>query len=163
MKSNLLSMLEGIFSHASRMAAFSAGIIIGTIKPTLPYIVVCFFAILLDSFSAYRLSRRVKEKHAVGDGKLKSVHIRKVFSDYLVICLLIVLCYYIDKEICTFVNDLYLANIVAAGFSLNQVLSILENESSCNSSRWAENLQTILVDKTSRHLGIDLKKTNKDT
>lgn len=140
--------------------AFLSGVVIGVIEPTLPYMIICFFALVLDMVSAWRLSVRVKEAHKAGDGKLKSLHIKKVFSDFMVICALIVLCYYIDKEIIVVIDNMYLANIVAAGFALNQVLSILENESSCNGATWARGMQKILVDKTNRHLGINLEQFN---
>lgn len=153
-----MNIINSILSHASRSIAFIAGAVIGVIEPAMPYMVICFFAIVLDMISAWRLSIRVKQKHNTGDGKLKSLHVRKVFLDFMVICALIVLCYYIDKEIIVVIENLYLANVVAAGFALNQVLSILENESSCNGATWAKGLQKILVDKTSRHLGINLTK-----
>lgn len=59
--------------------------------------------------------------------------------------------------------DMYLANITAGAFCMVQVLSILENESSCNEAKWAKALQKILIDKTKRHFDIDLSNlTNKE-
>ena len=51
--------------------------------------------------------------------------------------------------------DLYLANFISSGFCLVQLISILENESSCNDARWAKVLQKVLVNKAARHLEID--------
>ena len=62
--------------------------------------------------------------------------------------------------------ELYLANFISGGFCLVQLLSILENESSCNEAGWAKVLQKVLVNKAARHLDIsedDLKDlTGKD-
>lgn len=56
--------------------------------------------------------------------------------------------------------DMYLANIAAGAFCMVQVISILENESSCNDAKWGKVLQKILIDKTKRHLDIDLSYLN---
>lgn len=49
-----------------------------------------------------------------------------------------------------------LTKVAAGAICFWQLWSILENESSCNGSKWARMLQKILVDKTSRHFDIDL-------
>ena len=53
-------------------------------------------------------------------------------------------------------KDLYLANWTAIVICSIQLWSILENESSCNDSKWAGVLQKFLVDKAERHWDIDL-------
>lgn len=75
-----------------------------------------------------------------------------------------VLGWLIDTKMYPFV-DLYLANFISGGFCLVQLLSVLENESSCNTARWAKVLQKVLVNKAARHLDIseeDLKESNKE-
>ena len=70
--------------------------------------------------------------------------------------LCIVLAHHIDLTILAHLGGIHLSNYVAAIFCLTQIVSILENESSCNGSTWAKVLQKILADKTERHLNISL-------
>lgn len=53
-----------------------------------------------------------------------------------------------------------LTKIAAGAICFWQIWSILENESSCSDAKWAKIAQKILVDKTSRHLNIDLTDLN---
>ena len=42
--------------------------------------------------------------------------------------------------------------MIAFAFCMIQLVSVLENMSSCNNAKWAKLLQKILIDKTARHL-----------
>lgn len=53
-----------------------------------------------------------------------------------------------------------LTRISAALVCFWQTLSILENEATASDARWARIARRILVDKTGRHLGIDLGELN---
>lgn len=117
-------------------------------------VVVSTFAILLDFFSAIRLSRRVK-KAGRGNGKVTSEKGKKILSTMATIYPLIVFAYLLDLYVVTMV-DLYLENIVAGIFCFWNFWSILENESSANDARWAKVLQKILIDKAERHFDVDL-------
>ncbi|MCD8041505.1 MAG: phage holin family protein [Tannerellaceae bacterium] len=145
-----------MLTHFSRITVFVLGAGYALIRPTVPFILVCLFAILLDAISAWRLARRVKENHNANDGKFKSEYLRRIFSTFLMICLVVVLCHFIDRYVITFV-DMNLANVVSGAFCFVQLLSILENESSLNDASWAVQIQKILVDKAKRHFNIDFK------
>ena len=80
----------------------------------------------------------------------------KMIPDLLVIFLCILLADKIDGSLLPHWGGIHLSNYVAAIFCLTQVVSILENESSCNGSTWAIVMQKILADKTERHLDIDI-------
>lgn len=147
-----------MLNYLSRVFAAGVGMLWCWIEPTLPFALLCVFAVLLDCFSAWRLNRRVRNKYPNGgaDGKFKSSHASKMVGDLLVVWLCILLAGGVDVIILPHM-DLHLGNYVAAIFCLIELWSVLENESSCNGASWAVVMQKFLVDKTKRHLEIDLK------
>lgn len=148
-------VLRSAYDGISRTAIWIAGAVWGYIAPTIPFGAICLLAIALDCFTAYRLSKRVKAAHPnANDGKFKSSYARRMFTTLTVIYACIVLGYLIDVVIYPFVS-LALANWIAGGFCAVQLLSVLENESSCNGSSWARALQKILVNKAARHFDIN--------
>lgn len=148
-------ILRGASDGVSRTAIWVAGAAWGYLAPTVPFGAICLLAIALDCFTAYRLSKRVKAAHPhANDGKFKSSYARRMFTTLTVIYACIVLGYLIDSVIYPFVS-LELANWIAGGFCAVQLLSVLENESSCNGARWARALQKILADKAARHFDIN--------
>ena len=60
--------------------------------------------------------------------------------------------------------SLEVTKYVTALFCFIQLISILENESSCNEAWWARVLQKILSDKTKRHFDVDfdIEELNKE-
>lgn len=148
---------SNIFSNGTRFVCWIIGAIWGLLSPTIPFALICLFAIILDCISAWKLGRRVAKKHpqeAKNADKLKSEDASKMAYTLLIIYACTFLGWLIDKFMYPFV-DLYLANFISGGFCMVQLLSILENESSCNGARWAKVLQKVLVDKTARHLNVE--------
>lgn len=133
--------------------------IVAYIEPTIPYLMICTIAIIFDVVSAWDLGRRVKKAYPErkDEAKFTSSAASKVLTSMFRIYAVVFLAHIIDVHLITFV-DMYLANIVSAVFCVIQGTSILENISSCNGERWAKILQKVLIDKTSRHLDIELKK-----
>lgn len=135
------------------------GAVCTALAPTLPYIILCTFAVLADCLSAWMLSRRVKKAYPEEadreTGKFKSYHFGKTIWTLLCVYMLLIFAYFLDMYI---TSDLpFNALKLAAGAVIFwQGWSILENASSCNGAKWAKILQQIMVDKTERHLDIDL-------
>jgi len=126
------------------------------LKPTIPFVLICLFATILDCYSAYALSRRVRIKNPrANDGKFKSKYASKVFSTIIKAYALIALAYLIDTVIMP--SGMYLPNIVAGMFCFVQIWSFLENESSENSSKWAKVMQRIMVNKAERHFDVPIQ------
>lgn len=126
------------------------------IMPNVPFILIAFAFILADCISAYRLARRVKKKTGRSRAKMQSNKLWKAFLTALSSAVAIVLAFAIEKHILVMYTDLFLANWTAVVICAIQLWSILENESSCNESKWAGVLQKFLVDKAERHFDIDL-------
>lgn len=149
-----LCKMEKIITIVGKSMIWLLGAVWGYLQPTLPFAGICFFAIVLDCFTAWRLAQRIKIYHPElgSDGKFRSDKAKKIFSTLFVIYACIVLGYAIDTKICTGAS-LGVANWIAGGFCFVQLWSILENESSENGSTWAKVLQKIMVNKASRHIG----------
>lgn len=148
-------------SVISKYIFASFGALIGYLAPTGWLILACFLITLYDAYSAFQLSRRVKKLHPrKAQGKFKSMPAQKIWRRVLEVSVLIALAYFIEDKVLVMAN-FYLPYVAAGLFIFAQAWSILENMSSCNGSRWAKLLQTIMVDKTSRHFDIDPESLNK--
>ena len=77
-------------------------------------------------------------------------------KDFSVLVLAIFLATMVDTVILDFQNPLHLANYLAAIYCGVQLVSILENESTCNGAPWARVMQKIVADKTERHFNVKL-------
>lgn len=135
------------------------GAVCTALAPTLPYIILCTCAVLADCLSAWMLSRRVKKAYpAEADretGKFKSYHFGKTIWTLLCVYMLLIFAYFLDMYI-TSTLPFNALKVAAGAVIFWQGWSILENASSCNGAKWAKILQKIMVDKTERHLDIDL-------
>ena len=159
MKSLFSLFLDWLFRNSVHFAKWSlsmAGGFLVMIKPTFPFILICIVFILIDCISARRLAKRMKKAGFNTNAKVKSNKLFKAFVTGVVAMAAIVLAFVIEKYILTMYSDLYLANYTALVFCGIQFWSITENESSCNGSKWAAIAQKFMVDKTERHLDIDL-------
>jgi len=146
--------LWGFLTSISRLIAVVCGIVWAYLEPTLPYAMLCVFAVLIDCVTAWRLNRRVRAAfpNAGADGKLKSSHMSKMIPDLVTVWLCIILATEVDNTLLDHWGNLHLGQYVAAIFVLCTVVSILENESSCNGVVWARVLQKVVANKVSRHI-----------
>jgi hypothetical protein len=137
------------------------GAFFALINPSLPIFYICVAVILVDCYTAWSLSRRVKRTTGKSSGVFKSEYAGRVIVTIIKAFVAIVLAFFIQKHIiCSDFMDL--SKVVAGAICFWQIWSILENESSCNNSKWAKIAQKIMVDKTSRHFDIDLSELNKE-
>ena len=135
------------------------GALLALLEPTLPFILICSFAIFCDCYTAWRLDKRVKakfgEKAPKSSGKFLSSKAGRVIHTLIKVYALIILAYFINMYITSGLG-VDMTKVVAGAVCFWQLWSIFENESSCNDATWAKVAQKVLVDKTERHLGIDL-------
>ena len=130
--------------------------LVAFIEPTINFLTAIVFVVTLDCFSAFNLNRRIKKKYPkYSTGKIESRKAIKMIYTiakiYGVITLLWFIEIYVLKE-----PSLEVTKYVTALFCFIQLISILENESSCNEAWWARVLQKILSEKTKRHFDIDI-------
>ena len=126
------------------------------VEPTLNFLYAIVVVITIDCFSAYNLNRRIKKKFPnYATGKLESKKALKVIYTIGKVYGVILIIWFIEKNI---IKDLSfdVTKYVAALFCFIELISVLENESSCNNAWWARLLQKVLMDKTKRHFDIDI-------
>lgn len=155
----------------TRIVAGLIGILWCYIEPSLNYISVCFFALVLDCYTAWRCNRRIYSRYREAikrnpkckmDGKLRSKKMAKMVQDFSVLIMAIFLAVIIDNDLLVHMGELHLANYLAVIYCSVQFVSILENESTCNGAAWARVVQKIVADKTERHFNIKLKELMTD-
>lgn len=155
----------------TRIVAGLIGILWCYVEPSLNYISVCFFALVLDCYTAWRCNRRIYSRYREAikrnpkckmDGKLRSKKMAKMVQDFSVLIMAIFLAVIIDNDLLAHMGELHLANYLAVIYCSVQFVSILENESTCNGAAWARVVQKIVADKTERHFNIKLKELMAD-
>lgn len=144
-------MHNAISDWLIRMFFAGIGAFAAYIEPLEEVMYVIFASIIIDVLTAYMLNRRVAQKYkGVSHGKIQSQRLKSLGWTVFGISIIILLLQGIDKY-CFVYADLKLPHLAASAFCMIQVVSILENISSCNDAKWAKMLQKILVDKTARH------------
>lgn len=157
----MYAFIKQIIAISGKYIVGMIGAVCAFLEPTVPFILICTLAVLCDCYTAWALSRRVKNKYpGANDGKFKSNYAGRVFLTLLKVYALTVLAFLIENFIFEGL-PVKLANIVAGAVCFWQIWSMLENESSCNEAKWAKIAQRILVDKTERHFDIDLSELKK--
>lgn len=163
--------MQSLIPTLTRFLAAIIGLVWCTLEPSLNYIAVCFFALICDCYTAWRCNCRIYSRYREAikkdprcriDGKLKSKKMAKMVKDFSVLILAIFLATMVDTVILDFQNPLHLANYLAAIYCGVQLVSILENESTCNGAAWAKVMQKIVADKTERHFNVKLKDLMKE-
>ena len=125
---------ESMYSVSRWVGAAFGAIFAEFIEPSLPYMLICTVAIFFDVITAWQLGRRVAARYPEDAENQAKFFSSKITADLG----------FLDVE-----------KLVAGGVTFWQIISVLENESSCNDSKWARLVQRILIDKTSRHLDIN--------
>ena len=141
-----------IYDWLLRITLSVVGAFVAWVEPMQSVMYVVVAAMVVDTITAFNLSRRVAQKYkGMAHGKLQSKRLLKLIKTLISVLTVILLSYAIDMY-CFPIMDLNLAYIIAFVFCMIELVSILENISSCNDAKWAKLLQKILIDKTSRHL-----------
>lgn len=153
---SVIKLFHFITSIFGRVLFSMWGAVCVVMEPRIPIVLICFLAVFMDCYTAWSLSRRVRDKFpGTNDGKFKSDHAGRVIITLIKVTALICLVAHMEDYIFTDL-PVPLTKIVAGAICFWQIWSILENESSCNDAKWAKIAQRIMVDKTERHFDVDL-------
>ena len=155
-----MSTITDFYLKAKSISTVSAASVMAFVGPVVPYGVICTAMIIADLISARMLAHRVRRRSSCGV-KPKSLKFSSRRFGATVVTLvktyaLLLLAHGVDTVIIAGDAQLSLLRFCAALICFWQMWSILENESSANDSTWARIAQRILIDKTERHLGLDL-------
>lgn len=146
-----------IYLKSSATAAGAA--VTAFVGPVLPYGAICTAMIIADLISARMLGRRLSRR-APASARSTKFSSRRLGDSVMTLIrsyALLLLSHGIDLVIICGTEPFSMLRFSAGLICFWQLWSILENESSANDARWARIAQRILVDKTERHLGIDLR------
>ncbi len=137
--------------------ASACGWFAATLSPAVPFCSVCTVMVIIDVISARRLARRLSNKYPEKGQRLKfsSARFSKAISTLIRIYGALLLAAMIQSVILG--ESFELLKFTAGIVCFWQAVSILENEASCNPNPWARILRNVLIDKTERHLGINLE------
>ena len=122
------------------------------VRPALPAVALCTAMIANDTFTARRLSCRVRRKHPEAPGQPGRIHSRRLGRALVSlgkVYVLLLVSAAIDVVLTPATSVLQLS---AGAVTAWQAVSILENESSCTEARWPSWLKRYLADKVGRHL-----------
>ncbi len=122
-------------------------------RPLLPVATLCTVMTVLDFVSAAALSRRLRRK-GLADGRLSSRRFGRTVVTLVKIYVALLVAAGV-KSVITQDSDFDPVRFVGFAVCFWQLMSILENESTCSDRRWAAIARRFLADKTRRHTGID--------
>lgn len=156
-----MSTLTDFYLKTKTVSTVSAASVMAFVGPVMPYGAICTAMIVADLLSARMLARRVRRRVSPAANpdalKFSSRRLGATVVSLVKTYALLLLAHGVDVVIIADVAQLSLLRFCAALICFWQLWSILENESSANSSTWARIAQRILIDKTERHLGINLR------
>lgn len=138
---------------------------IGEFKPAFPLAVVVVVFILYVAWTAFKLDKRVRtaypDKTQRKQAKFTSFAFGKVVKQTIPKRLMLIILAFLAEHWVFIHVTIPLSYVVTGAICFEQFWSILENESSCRpeseSSFW-KLMQQIMVDKTERHLDVNLDK-----
>lgn len=131
--------------------------------PVLPYAAVCSLMVAADTFTAWRLGRRVARRTGrAAAGKFQSCRMGAALGTLGRIYGLLLMAAAVRRVILLPDVTIDIVRACAAAVCLWQALSMLENEASCSGALWARIARRWLIDKTERHTGISLDELHRD-
>ena len=136
------------------LLALPIGTTLAPYVPLIALIVVGLLFTVLDVWTAWQLSRRVRKK-GMSSGKFKSEHAKRIVVTMQGLLIVILASYAVEHYVLNMLGTLYIANWATAVFCVVHGVSILENISSEQEGWWAIALQKVLINKASRHYDID--------
>ncbi len=141
------------------------GFFTGILVDIIPLTILAMTFVVIDCITAFRLSKRLSKlcKKGTVCGKFLSKKMGKTIIEFTVIIPVGLMLAYCVQEYLFMGKNMYLPQVFAGFIIFWQIWSILENESSCNGSKWAKLAQKIFVDKTERHFNINLNDLKSNT
>ena len=158
-------MVFKIWKITAMVCGGLVGWMIGEFKPAFPLGVVVVVFILYVAWTAFKLDKRVRtaypDKTQRKQAKFTSFAFGKVVKQTIPKRLMLIILAFLEEHWVFIHVTIPLSYVVTGAICFEQFWSILENESSCRTeseSRFWKLMQQIMVDKTERHLDVNLDK-----
>lgn len=158
-------MVFKIWKITAMVCGGLVGWMIGEFKPAFLLTVVVVVFILYVAWTAFKLDKRVRtaypDKTQRKQAKFTSFAFGKVVKQTIPKRLMLIILAFLAEHWVFIHVTIPLSYVVTGAICFEQFWSILENESSCrpeSESRFWKLMQQIMVDKTERHLDVNLDK-----
>lgn len=158
-------MVFKIWKITAMVCGGLVGWMIGEFKPAFLLTVVVVVFILYVAWTAFKLDKRVRtaypDKTQRKQAKFTSFAFGKVVKQTIPKHLMLIILAFLEEHWVFIHVTIPLSYVVTGAICFEQFWSILENESSCRTeseSRFWKLMQQIMVDKTERHLDVNLDK-----
>ena len=158
-------MVFKIWKITAMVCGGLVGSMIGEFKPAFLLTVVVVVFILYVAWTAFKLDKRVRtaypDKTQRKQAKFTSFAFGKVVKQTIPKRLMLIILAFLEEHWVFIHVTIPLSYVVTGAICFEQFWSILENESSCRTeseSRFWKLMQQIMVDKTERHLDVNLDK-----
>ena len=158
-------MVFKIWKITAMVCGGLVGWMIGEFKPAFLLTVVVVVFILYVAWTAFKLDKRVRtaypDKTQRKQAKFTSFAFGKVVKQTIPKRLMLIILAFLEEHWVFIHVTIPLSYVVTGAIGFEQFWSILENESSCRTeseSRFWKLMQQIMVDKTERHLDVNLDK-----
>jgi len=158
-------MVFKIWKITAMVCGGLVGWMIGEFKPAFLLTVVVVVFILYVAWTAFKLDKRVRtaypDKTQRKQAKFTSFAFGKVVKQTIPKRLMLIILAFLEEHWVFIHVTVPLSYVVTGAICFEQFWSILENESSCRTeseSRFWKLMQQIMVDKTERHLDVNLDK-----
>lgn len=148
----LLQSFQGQLKAAASAAAAALG---AFLMPLSGVAAACTLMVALDWLSAMALGRRLRRAGIAADGRLSSRRFGRLIVTLAKIYAAIVVAALVQEAVIGPEADFNAVKAIASAVCFWQLMSILENESTCSEARWAKTARRFLADKAKRHLGQD--------
>lgn len=158
-------MIFKIWKITAMVCGGLVGWMIGEFKPAFPLAMVVVVFILYVAWTAFKLDKRVRtaypDKTQRKQAKFTSFAFGKVVKQTIPKRLMLIILAFLAEHWVFIHVTIPLSYVVTGAICFEQFWSILKNESSCrpeSESRFWKLMQQIMVDKTERHLDVNLDK-----
>lgn len=158
-----IANLQSLYPAVKPVATVTASAVCTFVGPVMPYGWLCTAMVAADVVSARMLARRAVRRYGNAvNAKFASRRLGAAVTTLAKVYAFLLLAHGIDVVIVGADNSVSILRFAAALVCFWQLWSILENEASVNDARWAQVAKRILIDKTERHLGVDLSELKSD-
>ena len=158
-------MVFKIWKITAMVCGGLVGWMIGEFKPAFLLTVVVVVFILYVAWTAFKLDKRVRtaypDKTQRKQAKFTSFAFGKVVKQTIPKRLMLIILAFLEEHWVFIHVTIPLSYVVTGAICFEQFWSILQNESSCrpeSESRFWKLMQQVMVDKTERHLDVNLDK-----
>lgn len=145
-----------VYTTAKGLASAFAGSVAAFLEPLTAPATVCTVFVLADFGTALSLGRRLRRAGRKCDCRLSSRRFGHMVLTLVKIYAALVVASMTQQWIICGYGGFDAVRFTAGAVCLWQLLSILENESTCSGARWARIARKFLVNKARRHLGEEL-------